>query len=93
MKISKCCLTDLWENIKQANTCIIQVPEREEREREKRPENISEETRGTQGKQIFTEFQEVQSPIQDSSTKELTTTCYNQNDIIKDKERILKSRR
>jgi len=34
MKISKCCLTDLWENIKQANTCIIQVPEREERERE-----------------------------------------------------------
>ena len=33
MKRNEDSLTDLWENIKHTNLCIIRVPERGERER------------------------------------------------------------
>ena len=58
---------DLWDNIKCNNVRIIGVPEGEEREKgpEKIFEEIIVENFPNMGKEMATQVQEVQSPIQD----------------------------
>ena len=67
MKRNEDSLRDLWDNIKHANIHIIGVPEGEEREKgpEKIFEEIIVENFPNMGKEIATQVQEVQSPIQD----------------------------
>ena len=67
MKRNEDSLRDLWDNIKCNNICIIGVPEGEEREKglERLFEEIIVENFPNMGKEIATQVQEAQSPIQD----------------------------
>ena len=80
MKRNEDSLRDLWDNIKRNNICIKGVPEGEERE--KGPEKIFEEiivkNIPNMGKEIATQVQEVQSPIQDKPEEKHTETHSNQ---------------
>ena len=73
-------LRDLWDNIKRNNIHIIGVPEGEERE--KGPEKIFEEiiieNFPKMGKEIATQVQEAQSPIQDKPKEKHAETHSNQ---------------
>ena len=62
MKRNEDSLRDLWDNIKGNNTCIIGVPEGEEREKgpKKIFEEIIVENFPNMGKEIATQVQEVQ---------------------------------
>ena len=62
MKRNEDSLRDLWDNIKCNNTCIIGVPEGEEREKgpEKIFEEIIVENFPDMGKEIATQVQEAQ---------------------------------
>ena len=79
MKRNEDSLRDLWDNIKRNNIHIIRVPEGEERER---PEKIFEETIvenfPNMGKEIATQIQEAQSPIQDKPKEKHMETRSNQ---------------
>ena len=61
MKRNEDSLRDLWENIQCINICIVEVPEREERE--KWPEKIFQETLAENvpnvGKEIVNQVQET----------------------------------
>ena len=80
MKRNEESLRDLWDNIKRKNIRIIRVPEGEERE--KGPEKIFEEIKvenfPNMGKEIATQVQEVQSPIQDKPKEKHAETHSNQ---------------
>ena len=67
MKINEDSLRDLWDNIKCNKIHIIRVPEGEEREKgpEKIFEEIIVENFPNMGKEIATQVQGAQSPIQD----------------------------
>ena len=60
-------LRDLWDNTKRTNIWIIGVPEEEEKKKgtEKIFEEIVVENFLNMGKEIVTQVQEAQSPIQD----------------------------
>ena len=79
MKRNEDSLGDLWDNIKHNNIRIIWVPEEE---REKGPEKIFEEIIVknflNMGKEIATQVQEAQSPIQDKPKEKHTETHSNQ---------------
>ena len=81
MKRSEDSLRDLWDNIKRNNICIIGVPEGEEREKgpEKIFEEIIVENFPNMGKEIATQVQEAQSPIQDKPKEKHTETHSDQN--------------
>ena len=80
MKRNEDSLRDLWDNIKHNNIHIIRPAEGEERE--KGPEKIFEEIRvenfPNMGKEIATQVQEAQSPIQDKPKKKHAGTHSNQ---------------
>ena len=88
-------LRDLWDNIKHNNIHIIRVAEGEEREKgpEKIFEEIIVENFPNMGKEIATQVQEAQSPIQEKPKEEHTETHSNQIGKIKDKEKLLKAAR
>ena len=67
MKRTEDSLRDLWDNIKHTNIQMIGVPEEEEKEKgsEKIFEEIIVENFLNMGKEIATQVQEAQSPIQD----------------------------
>ena len=67
MKRNEDSLRDLWDNIKRNNICITGVPEGEQREKgsEKIFEEIIVENFPNMGKEIATQLQKAQSPIQD----------------------------
>ena len=75
-------LRDLQYNIKHTNIHVIGVPEGEERE--KGPEEIFEEIIAenfpNMGKEIVTQLQEVQSPIEGKPKEEHAETHINQID-------------
>ena len=83
MKRNEGSLMDLWDNIKCTNTRITGTPEGEEREKgpEKVFEEIIVENFPNIGKEIATQVQEAQSPIQGKSKEEHANTHINQ--IIK----------
>ena len=60
-------LRELWDNTKCTNIQTIGVPEEEEKKKgsEKIFEEIIVENFPNMGKEIFTQVQEAQSPIQD----------------------------
>ena len=80
MKRNEDSLRDLWDNIKCNNIRIQGVPKGEERE--KGPEKIFEEiivkNFPNMGKEIATQVQEIQSPIQDKSKEKYSETHSNQ---------------
>ena len=80
MKRNEDSLRDLWDNIKHNNIHIIGVSEREERD--KRPQKIFEEiiveNFPNMGKEIATQVQEAQSPIQDKPKEKHAETHSNQ---------------
>ena len=80
MKRNEDSLRDLWDNIKRNNIHIIGFPEEEERE--KGPKKISEEiiveNFPNMGKEIDTQVQEAQSPIQDKPKEKHAETHSNQ---------------
>ena len=82
MKRNEDSLRDLWDNIKRNNIRIIGVPEGEEREKgpKKIFEEIIVENFHNTGKEIATQVQEVQSPIQDKSKEKHAETHSNQID-------------
>ena len=67
MKRTEGSLRDLWDNIKRTNIRIIGVPGGEEKKKgcEKIFEEIIVENFPSVGKEIVSQVQEVQSPIQD----------------------------
>ena len=66
MKRNEESLRDLWDNIKRTNIWIIGVPEEEKKKgSEKILEEIVVENFPNMGKEIVTQDQEAQSPIQD----------------------------
>ena len=67
MKRSEDNLRELWDNIKCNNIHIIGVPEGEKREKrvENTFEDIIAENFCNTGKEVITQVQEAQSPIQD----------------------------
>ena len=73
-------LRDLWDNIKHTNIRIIGVPEEEEKEEgsEKIFEEIIVENFPNMGREIATQVQEAQSPIQDKPKEKHTKTHINQ---------------
>ena len=79
VQINEDSLRDLWDNIKYKNIHIIGVPEGEEREKE--PEKIFEEiivkNFPNMGKEIATQVQEAQSPIQDKPKEKHAETHSN----------------
>ena len=81
MKRNEDSLRDLWDNIKCNNIRIIGVPEEE---REEGPEKIFEEiiveNFPNMGKEIATQVQEAQSPIQDKPKEKHAETHSNQID-------------
>ena len=95
MKINEDSLRDLWDNIKCNNIRIIGVPEGEEREKgpEKIFEEIIVENFPNMGKEIATQVQEVQSPIQDKPKEKHAKTHSNQISKRLDKEKLLKAAR
>ena len=80
MKRIKDSLIDFWDIIKHSNLWIIGVPEEEEKE--KASEKIFKETIvenfPNMGKEIVTQVQEAQSPIQDKPKEKHTKTHINQ---------------
>ena len=82
MKRNEDSLGDLWDNIKCTNTCIIGVPEGEERK--KGPEKIFEEVIAENfpntEKEIVKQVQEAQNPRKDKPKEEHTETHSNQTD-------------
>ena len=83
MKRNEDSLGDLWDNIKCTNTCIIGVPEGEERETKdlrKYLKRLIAENFPNMGKAIVNQAQEAQSPRQDKPKKEHTKTHSNQTD-------------
>ena len=80
MKKNEDSLRDLWDNIKCNNICIIGVPEGEEREKgpEKIFAEIIVENFPNMGKEIATQVQVVQSPIQDKPKEKHAETHSNQ---------------
>ena len=73
-------LRDLWDNIKPTNIRIIGLLEKEEIKKgtEKIFVEIIVENFPNMGKEIFSQVQEVQSPIQDKSKEKHTTAFTNQ---------------
>ena len=73
-------LRDLWDNTKRTNIRIIGVPEEEEKKKgsEKIFEEIIVENFPNMGKEIVTQVQEAQSPIQDKPYEKHTKTHINQ---------------
>ena len=89
-------LRDLWDNIKCNNTCIIGVPEGEERE--KRPEKIFEEiivkNFPNMGKEKVNQVQEAQRvPYRINTRRNTPRHILIKLTKIKDKEKILKATR
>ena len=80
MKRNEDSLRDLWDNIKHNNIHIIGVPEGEEREKgpEKTFEEIIVKNFPNMGKEIATQVQEAQSPIQDKPKEKHAETHSNQ---------------
>ena len=80
MKRNEDSLRDLWDNIKRNNIFIIGVPEGEEREKvlKKIFEEIIVKNSPNMGKEITTQVQEVQSPIQDKPKERHAKTHSNQ---------------
>ena len=76
MKRNEDSLRDLGDNIKHNNIRIIGVPEGEEREKvsEKIYEEVIVENFPNMGKEIATQVQETQSPIQDKPREKHTET-------------------
>ena len=81
MKSNEDRLRDLWDNIKCNNICIIGVPEGEEKKKgsEKICEEIIVENFPNMGKEIATQVQEVQSPVQDKPKQKHAETHSNQS--------------
>ena len=81
MKRNEDSLRDLWDNIKHTNIWIIGVPEEE---REKGPEKIFEEIIAENfpnvGKEINSQVQEAESPMENKPKQEHTETQSNQTD-------------
>ena len=73
-------LRDFWDNIKRTNIRIIGDPEEEEKKKgtEKIFEEIIVENFPNMGKEIATQVQEAQSPIQDKPKEKHTETHSNQ---------------
>ena len=80
MKRNEDSLRDLWDNLKGNNILIIGVPEGEEREKgpEKIFEKIIVENFPNMRKEIATQVQEAQSPIQDKPKEKHNETYSNQ---------------
>ena len=76
MKRNEDSLRDLGDNIKHNNIRIIGVPEGEEREKvsEKIYEEVIVENFPNMGKEIATQVQETQGPIQDKPREKHTET-------------------
>ena len=92
MKRNEDNLREIWDNIKRTNICIIGVPEGEERE--KGPENISEEiivrNFPNMGKEIGTQLQEVQRvPSRINPRRNMLRHIVIKLTKIKEKEKIL----
>ena len=83
MKKNKNSLRDSWNNIKHTNSQFIGVTEEEEKK--KGSENVFEEIIAKNflniGKEIATQVQESQSPIQDKSKEEHPKTHTYQTNI------------
>ena len=81
MKRNEDSLRDLWDNIKHTNIWIIGVPEEE---REKGPDKIFEEIIAENfpnvGKEINSQVQEAESPMENKPKQEHTETQSNQTD-------------
>ena len=82
MKRNEDSLRDFWDNMKSNNIHIIGVPEGEGRKKgpEKIFEEIIVENSPNMGKEIATQVQEVQSPIQDKPKEKHAETHSNQID-------------
>ena len=82
-----------WDNIKRTNILIIGVTEEEEKE--KGPEKIFEEIKVKNfpniGKEIVTQVQKAQSPIQDKPKEEQAETHVNLTKKIQYKDKNIKS--
>ena len=80
MKRNEDSLRDLWDNTKHTNIQIIGVPEEEEKKKgsEKIFEEIIDENFPNMEKEIATQVQEVQSPIQDKPKEKHAKTHINQ---------------
>ena len=80
MKRNEDSLRDLWDNLKGNNILIIGVPEGEEREKgpEKIFEKIIVENFPNMRKEIATQVQEAQSPIQDKPKEKHAETHSNE---------------
>ena len=81
MKRNEDNLRDLWDNIECNNIHIIGVSEGEQREKghEKIFEEIIVENFPNMGKEIATQVQEAQSPIQDKPKEKHAETHSNQS--------------
>ena len=88
-------IRDLWDNIKCINICIVEVPEREEREKgpEKIFEEIISENFPNMGKEIINQVQEAQSPRQDNPRRNTLRHIVIKLTKIKDKDKTLKATR
>ena len=80
MKRAEDSLRDLWDNSKHTNIWIIGVPEEEERKKEyeKFFEEIIVQNFPNMEKEIVTQVQEAQSPIQDKPKEKHAKTHTNQ---------------
>ena len=80
MKRTEDSLRDLWDHIKCTNIWIIGVSEEEEKKKgyEKNFEEIIVEDFPNMEKEIVTQVQEAQSPIQDKPKEKHTKTPTNQ---------------
>ena len=90
MKKHESNIRDLWDNIKQANLCIIGIAEGEENE--KRIENIFEEIMG----ENFPKLKETDIKIQEAQRASHRPTSRHiiiKMAKVKDKERILNASR
>ena len=95
MKRNEDSLRDLWDNIKCTSIRIIGVPEGGEREKgpEKIFQEIIVENFPNMGKEIATQVQEAQSPIQDKPKENKLRHIVIKLAKIKDKEKLLKAAR
>ena len=80
MKTAEDSLKDLWDHIKSTNIQIIGTPEEEEKKKgyEKIFEEIIVENFPNTEKEIVTQVQEAQSPIQDKPKEKHTKMHTNQ---------------
>ena len=80
MKRTEDSLRDLWDNIKCTNIRIIGVSEEEEKKKgsEKIFEEIIVENFPNMGKELVSQVQEAQSPIQDKLKEKHAKTYMNQ---------------